>query len=91
MPSAVEPHIVYYLAGIVNRVSDLKDHQTVEYTRIPNTPEFTTSTAAVTFRDTVILANQENKIFYRCGGAGSSLFSPDHIKVISQSRTVLLP
>jgi hypothetical protein len=89
MPSTVEPHIVYYLAGIINRLGNLKDHETVEYTKIPNTPEFTTIVAAETFRDDVILANDENRKFYRCAPAGGA-FSPNHIKVITQNRTVIL-
>jgi hypothetical protein len=89
MPSTVEPHIIYYLAGIVNRVGDLKDHQTVEYTKIPNTPDFTTQASAETFRDDVILANDENKKFYRCASVGGA-FSPNHIKVITQTREVIL-
>lgn len=89
MPSTVEPHIVYYLAGIINRLGNLKDDKTVEYTRIPNTPEFTTIVAAETFRDDVILANDENQKFYRCATTGGT-FSPNHIKVITQNRTVIL-
>lgn len=89
----IEPHVVYYLGAIINRSNDLNDHKTVEYTRIPNTPEFSSSAAALSFRDTTVLGNAENRAYYRCalpGDSGSSAFSANHIKAIRQERTVIL-
>jgi len=87
---AAEIVTTYYLAGIINRpIGGSDDELTSKYTKIPNTPDFTTQAAAETFRDDVILANDENKKFYRCASVGGA-FSSNHIKVITQTRTVIL-
>jgi hypothetical protein len=90
MPTSVEPHTVYYLAGIINRPSDgSDDNTTAKYTKIPNTPDFVTQSAAEIFRNTVILVNAENKSFYRCPDTGGA-FNPSYIKVVRQTRTVII-